>query len=233
MGGLVFVVCLLALVVWATSERTGGPPPAPLAGWFGVFPEVPGYHRSFLAPVVAGGQPPSAYQQTARYDWTGGRWEVLWVTLTRDPALGPAGPGAALRAAGARPLPDPGPDWLVVPLGPEKTLVVEREGSGPDLREFVGGFDLAALAAALDRPPRTDFRRTPEAFRVFRRGVPFSDVVAWVGFADEDVGPDGHLLVYRLPDGGRVLLTFPDLEGLAGARLERPDGTGEDLAPLV
>jgi hypothetical protein len=58
-------------------------------------------------------------------------------------------------------------------------------------------------------------------------------VVAWVGFADEDVGPEGHLLVYRLPDGGRVLLTFPDFESLVGAHLERPDGTEEVLAPLV
>jgi hypothetical protein len=124
-----------------------------------------------------------------------------------------------------------GPDRLVVALAADKALLVQRDGAGPDLREFLRGFDLAALEQALDRPPRIDFRRNADAFRVLHAGAAYSEVVAWVGFGDEHVGRDGHVLVYHLPEGGRVLLTFRDSEGLAAARLERADGRGEALIP--
>src|SRR5215472_3949182 len=59
----------------------------PLAGWFGAFPEQPGYSRTFTAPVVARGEKPAEYKQTVKYEWTGGAAKRLEVTLARDPAF--------------------------------------------------------------------------------------------------------------------------------------------------
>ena len=72
----------------AGPDRAAGPAgTGALAGWFGVFPEIPGYRRSFLGPEVGPGGSPISYRQTARYEWTGGAVKVLDVTLTRDPAF--------------------------------------------------------------------------------------------------------------------------------------------------
>src|SRR5262249_55409446 len=122
-----------------------------------------------------------------------------------------------------------GPHQLVVPLGADKALLLERQGDGPELAEVARHFDLGRLAKALDGPPRTDFRRTPEAFRVLAKGVPYAEVVAWVGWADEDIGGDTHVMVYRLPDGARALLGFADFGSLLHAQIEHSDGRVEDL----
>src|SRR5205807_6637916 len=62
-----------------TGQAAEPAKPAPLAGWFGVFSELPGYQRTFVAPIVSAGKKPTSYGQTVRYEWTGGAQKVLEV----------------------------------------------------------------------------------------------------------------------------------------------------------
>jgi hypothetical protein len=248
-------VCVLA--AFAEPCLAGGAGPAaepekiePLAGWFGVFPELNGYQRTFLAPVLAPARPPVAYRQTAKYEWTGGALKVLEVTLARDPAFKQKYAAEALGKEDNPPQPvrvNKRTGWLwnlgkpaegklgglaarlVVPLAEDKALVLEARGAGPweALTGLAERLDLARAEAALARPPRTDFRRTREAFLVFPKGIPHSEVAAWVGFPDEDVG--SGVLAYKLPDGSRVLLGFAASQKLISVKHERKDGTVEDL----
>src|SRR6516165_5334776 len=45
------------------------------------------YDVTYEKPIVGKGEKPETYQQKAIYSWTGGRFEVLHVTLARDPAF--------------------------------------------------------------------------------------------------------------------------------------------------
>jgi hypothetical protein len=225
------------------------------AGWFGVFAELPGYQRSFQAPVVAEGKKAEAYRQTATYEWTGSARKTLEVTLARDPAFRQKYAAETLNKEPRPPrrvsvgkfhgwfwnldteagkMPDRVSRRLVVPLAEDRILLLEAKGPGPwekkeNLTDLAGRFDLPRLANALAAPPRTDFERKLEAFRVLRKGVPYSDVVAWVGVADKDVGSGVHVLVYRLADGSRVMLGFADFQSLLYVRHEGKDGKMEDL----
>ena len=245
--------CLILLALpWsglaaAAADRPAHPP-APRAGWFGVFLPSPSmYTLTFTAPVVNDPKKPTAYRQTARYEWIGGRYEVIEVTLARDPALAKTYADAALKDP---PVPQKvavgkttGLLWdlrtdgakfdavsrrLVVPLADAKVVIFEQRGFGLDLVEFARKHNLAAIAAALDRPPRTDFRRTLDDFKVLQKNISYGEVVAWVGPADADIGSGMHLLVYNLPDGSRVLLGFPSFEKLLFVKHEK-DGRVEEL----
>jgi hypothetical protein len=250
---IVLPMAVGAVLGWnARCLAADAPKPEPLAGWASVFPELAGYCRSFLAPIVSAEKPPFAYRQTARYEWLGGAAKHLEVTLARDPAFKQKYATETLRKDAMRPkeikvgtrtgwlwnLAKEGeskPDqvvWrLVVLLAADKVLLFEGRGPGP-WEEALGlgqRFDLARTEAALAQPPRTDFRRNLANFRVLKKGVPYSDVVAWVGFADKDVGSGIHVLVYSLPDGSRVLLGFADFKSLMYVKHERKEGAVEDL----
>src|SRR5436190_608434 len=56
-----------------------------LAGWYGVFPELPGYQRSFQVPMIAADK--KSYRQSVKYEGTSGRIEQIEAILVRDPAL--------------------------------------------------------------------------------------------------------------------------------------------------
>src|SRR5262249_55001276 len=79
-------VCGTLLLV-ATSRGTEPAKTPALAGWLGIFPEFTMYQRSFTTPIVTPEKKPTAYRQTAKYEWSGGRFEVFEVTVARDPAF--------------------------------------------------------------------------------------------------------------------------------------------------
>jgi hypothetical protein len=242
-----------AVLGWGALGRAAdAPKPEPRAGWFGVFPELAGYGRSFLAPVVAAEKQPVAYRQTARYEWLGGALKHLQVTLARDPAFKQKYAAETLRKDALAPKevkvgtrtgwlwslekeagskPDQLAWRLVVPLAADKAVVFEGRGAGPweEVTGLAQRFDLARAEAALAQPPRTDFRRTLDSFRALTKAVPYSDVVAWVGFADKDVGSGVHVLVYHLADGSRVLVGFADFQSLMYVKHEHKRGEVEDL----
>lgn len=233
---------LLALGPRAYPAPAWGSTP-PLAGWYRVFVALPGYQRSFMAPV----RRPQGYRQMARYLWTGDADRTWDVTLVRERGIArrygdeSSGPGwRPVRVGGRR-------GWLrdygavadraavrirlIMPLAPDRALILEGHGLGPwdDPAVLATRFDQGRIASALLAPPRTDFRRTLLAFRAPRVGDAYDDVLAWVGPADADIGSGIHVLVYRLDDGSRVLLGFPDFAHLLYARHERRNGSAEDL----
>jgi hypothetical protein len=242
-----------AALGWGALGRAAdAPKPEPRAGWFGVFPEIAGYGRSFLAPVVAAEKQPVVYRQTARYDWLGGALKRLDVTLARDPAFKQKYAAETLRKDAMAPKelkvgkrtgwlwnlekeaggkPDQLAWRLVVPLAEDKAVLFEGRGPGPweEVTGLAQRFDLARGEAALAQAPRTDFRRTLESFRALKKAVAYSDVVAWVGFADKDVGSGIHVLVYGLADGSQVLLGFADFQSLMYVKHQLKKGEVEDL----
>jgi hypothetical protein len=248
--------CVAALLLCAIAEASAqnpGEKARPLAGWMGVFPEMNGYQRTFTAPAVAPGKAPDKYAQKVKYEWTGGAIKLLEVTLARDPAFKDRHSPDALAKDPGKPertkvgnfdawewkLAKEGDkgEWppqarMVVRLGDDRALILEARGQGPwePLSQLVKRFDLEKLAKALDAAPRTDFRRRLESFRDLKKGMSYAEAAAWVGEADEDIGSGIHIMVYRLDDGGRVLLGFPGFDRMVYARYQPKGGKDEDLA---
>jgi hypothetical protein len=233
------------------GSAADAPKPEPRAGWLGVFPELTGYQRTFSAPVVTldKAKKPVAYRQTAKYEWTGGAIKKLEVTLARDPEFKQKYAAETVRKEAKEVRVGKRTGWLwnlekeaqgkrdavvarlVVPLGEDKALILEARGAGPweELTGLAERFDLARAETALEGPPRTEFGRNLDAFRALKKGMPYADVAGWVGEADEDVGQGVHILVYKLPDGSRVLLGFADLKSLMYVKHEGKDGKTEEL----
>jgi hypothetical protein len=218
---------------------------SPLAGWYGVVPELPGYARTFKVPQVKAKN--TVYLQATHYEWTGGAVKSLDATLMRDPALAESLTPEAL----AKQTPAPkevkvgkktawltvvGPEGLerihklVIPLGSEKALILEGKAQlrEAELLTIAGKFDLAAVEKALDQPPRTDFARSLDAFRSIKKGDSVSVVLSWVGNADADIGSGIHVLEYKLKDGSRVLLGTADLKSILYLNYDK-DGKVTDL----
>jgi hypothetical protein len=224
-----------------------------LAGWFGVFPELPaGYIRSFQLPVVDKDKK-NIYRQTAIYEWSGGADKRLEVTLARDPAFEKKYAAKELEKDGKQPMKvrvGKRTGWLwkfdsradkktrplharmIVPLAADRILRVEARGRGPfeDLVQRVSSFDLDKMEKALDAPPRTDFRRRLESFRQLRKGMSYPLITTWVGDADKDIGSGIHVMVYALDDGSRVLVGFADFNRLLYVKHVAKDGKAEELA---
>jgi hypothetical protein len=228
---------VLAALATAADEKPKAPP---LAGWPGVFPELRGYARTFEAPTVAPGEKPEAWGQAARYEWTGGALKSLTVRLASGPGL----TAEALAKDGAETAVGKHKAWLsvkgegfdravklAVSLGGTRALVLDGKGmlSEQELRDIASRFDHDAVAEALKQPPRTDFARRKEAFARLKKGMSLDAVTAWVGHADADVGSGIHVMQYKMPDGGEVLVGFPSFDGLTYVKYRGRDGKTEDL----
>jgi hypothetical protein len=245
---LLLIAAVLGGVLAASGGAAGAEPGKPvLAGWPIAFPSLGMYQMTFAVPALGEGKPPMKYSQTVVYEWTGGRFEVIEVTLARDPAF-----KEKFAAATVAKEKDPPKEvtvgkhkgWLwekeaaafndvsgrlVVLLDADKVLILERKGMGLALTDVAAKFDLAKLAAVLAQPPRTDFTRTAETFRALKKGMAMEDVWAWAGQPDQDIGSGIHIYVYKLPDGGRVLIGTPDTKAVLYVKLETKDGKVEDL----
>lgn len=158
-------LCLSAVVLTLVAIAGAGQHLAPrkevLAGWPGVFPDLPMYQRTFKQPEVS--KDKKTYRQKANYQWTGGRLEDNDVTLAKGQPYIKDYTGAALLKNAEPPgmikVGDfTGWQWkdkkLVVMLGQDKILLVEAKFEGNDLLAFASKFPLKACAKALDNPPR-------------------------------------------------------------------------------
>ena len=203
------------------------PPPGPRAGWYGVFAELPGYQMTLRPPSIDPAHPGRDYGQTALYEWTGDAIKRLRVTAARGPGAVPEGGGApsdrvdlgdrvgSIRDLDRAPADEPLPPRrrLEVPLALGVVLIFDAFGEGPweDLAELAAAFDLDRIEEALSAPPRTDFRRDLETFRLLPRGASLHDLMAWLGPADHESSSDGLLkLDYELPDERRAILGVRD-----------------------
>jgi hypothetical protein len=233
-------VLLLSMTLFVGIRGDAQPPkPKALAGWIDVFPEITGYERTFQAPRVDKKAP--AYSQAVRYLWTGGRIEEVEITLARDAAFEKRFAVERLRHAPMPPTPIKMGDFsgwlwkdkqLVLILGKDRALVIESKTPkvfASDFESFAKRFDLKKCAAALDKPPRTDFARTPESFKALRAGMSLSQVRAWVGDAERDIGSGIHILEYALDDGSKVLIGFPDFNRLIYVKHRTTDDKVVDL----
>jgi hypothetical protein len=217
---------LLAILFLTASGASAQQPKAkPLAGWLGVFPEFQGYSRTFDKP--RGDK--SSYEQTATYEWTGGRIETVRITLIRDVKVAQGFTGDALKALEKTATTVPfgqrsgyllvQQQILVIPLGDDRLVRIESITPvyRSDLPAFAKKLNLDACAKALEQPPRTD-GRSLERFRALKKGMPLSDVSAWVGDSNLDIGSGIHMLVYPLADGPPVTIGFPDFGKLLYVR---------------
>ena len=210
----------------------------PLAGWPGIFPEGFMYIRHFEKPKAE----KQSWQQSARYEWSGGRAETIRVTLLRDAAeakkyqfddKNPPPEGVKKGKAGAHLSWEYPAGKLVIDLGKDRLMILDAPTwklFQSNLAGFAGRFDLEACAKALDHPPRTDFRKKVELFRDLKKGMSAQTVREWVGDADADIGSGIHILSYRLDDGSSVLIGFPDFNRLIYVKHQDKAGKVIDLA---
>ncbi|HKB37665.1 MAG TPA: hypothetical protein VKD72_14555 [Gemmataceae bacterium] len=235
-------VCIVTIAGGGVREADR---PAPLAGWVGVFPELPGYQRKFQAPEVARGKAPTEYSQTVVYEWTGNDIRAITVSLVRAPKIEKSPPPT--RKETLRTLEEvkvgkwkgwyieykqeeKGPNlWIV--LATDRTLHFRWHGllGKEEMLQLLKRFDLQRAQDESARPPRTDFRRKLEDFRALKKSMSYADVVAWAGDADADAGSGIHIMVYKLSDGSRVLVGTPDLQKVLYIKHESKDGRTLDL----
>jgi hypothetical protein len=140
--------------------------------WPDVFIKMGMYSLRYEKPVVDKGDKPEIYQQKVSYSWSGGRSEVLFVTLARDPAFKGRFSADTLKKEKNPPKElaiDEKKAWywtfdpkdrrldvaqrLVVLLDVDKAIIIERIGSGPSLENVAKRFDFAKVAKALANPP--------------------------------------------------------------------------------
>jgi hypothetical protein len=157
-----FATILLGLVLAAPGDNPG---------WPDLFPSLGNFGRKITAPVVAQ-EKPNVYSQMATYDWLGGRFEVITITIARDPAFKDRYADEAMKKA------DPAPValqvngkraylWdrmkadelqkvnrrLVVVLADDKILLLEQRGAGLDLAGVAKKLDFEKVVKALESPP--------------------------------------------------------------------------------
>lgn len=156
----------LSLLVVVAADNPGG--------WPDLFPALGNFGRTVAAPVVAKGDKPEAYSQAATYEWMGGRFEILTITIARDPAFKEKYAADAVKKA------KPAPEavevnkkraylWdklagendlknvnkrLVVVLADDKVLTVEQVGFGLELDEVAKKLDFDKVAKALESAPK-------------------------------------------------------------------------------
>lgn len=159
-----------ALVLGLTSTASDMP-----GGWPELFPSLPNFDRKMNAPTPVPkpkkDKEPERYAQSARYEWLGGRFEVLTITLARDPdfkeryaaetvrKLKPAAKELEINKkraylwdrekAGEF---DKVNRWLVVVLTDDRVLIVEQR-AGLDLEEVAKKLDFDKVTKALGSPP--------------------------------------------------------------------------------
>jgi hypothetical protein len=140
--------------------------------WPGVFIELEMFGVRYLSPAVSADD--KVYSQTARYDWLGGRYEVLEITLLCDPAIKQRYSAENLKKEKIVPSEleinkkkafewmfevDPGKidalsRRLVVVLADDKAIIINQHGSGLTLEEVARKFDFGKVEKALSAPPK-------------------------------------------------------------------------------
>jgi hypothetical protein len=157
---------LALVVVFAVAGDTPG-------GWPELFPALGNFDRKVNPPVMAKGEKPATYSQSTRYEWMGGRFEILTITIARDPKFKDLyNPDVVTKL---KPAPSsievnkkPAYLWenltkpdnlvnvnkrLVVRLTDDKILTVEQVGFGLELDDVAKKLDFEKVIKALESPP--------------------------------------------------------------------------------
>jgi hypothetical protein len=141
--------------------------------WPDVFVNLGMYAVTYEKPVVGKGDKPEVYRQKAIYSWTGGRYEIIHVTLARDPAFKDRFSADAFKKEKNPPTeleinkkkawqwkiaPEPGKldqvtGRLIVLLDSDKAIIIEQIGFGASLPEAAKRFDFTKVEKALTGPP--------------------------------------------------------------------------------
>lgn len=157
------------LIGLGLAAMTADPP----GGWTDLFPALGNFDRKVNGPVVAKGDKPEVYSQSTRYEWMGGRFEILTITITRDAKFKETYAAEAVKKS--KPAPKEvevnkkrtllwedlaKPDdlvnvnkRLVVILADDKILMVEQVGFGLELEEVAKKLDFEKVVKALESPP--------------------------------------------------------------------------------
>src|SRR5262245_411859 len=141
--------------------------------WADVFVNLGMYAVAYEKPLVGKGEKPETYQQKSVYTWTGGRFEIIHVTLARDPAFKDKYSTEALKK-GKNPPKEleinkkKAWEWkfdledgkfekvarrLVVLLDVDKAIIIEQIGAGLRLEDVAKKFDFSKVEKALSNPP--------------------------------------------------------------------------------
>jgi hypothetical protein len=167
-SGLVSVLLTAAALAGAQVPGVGKP------AWPDVFVSPGMYSERYEKPVVGKGDKPDTYQQKAIYNWSGGRFEILEITLARDPAFKDKYSAEALRKEKNPPKEleisnkkawqwdfprDPAKAGdlahrLVIVLEPDKVIIIDQKGGGANLEYVAKLFNFENVAKALANPPK-------------------------------------------------------------------------------
>jgi hypothetical protein len=172
MRGFLFILAACGAMLGAKAvESQPGP------GWPDVFPPAPpNYFLAYDPPVVAKGDDPVVYRQTARYDWLGNDYRSGTATMARDPKFKTKYSTEAMKKEGStetkvgkktawlRPLDGPGVKpqrELIVPLSEDKALILTSRGNfgEQELEMLASRFNLEQVETALAKPPHGDGKK--------------------------------------------------------------------------
>ena len=170
-GGVLILIGLgLSLPPHSAAQGPGG---RGGAAWPDVFVSLGMYTLTFEKPVVDKGDMPKVYQQKATYTWSGGRFEIIHVTLARDPAFKDKFSADVLKKeknppreveinkkkawlwdfAAERPKFNEASHRLVILLDVDKAIIIDHIGMGPGPEMVAKRFDFARIDKALANPP--------------------------------------------------------------------------------
>ncbi len=155
-----FVFCLSTLA--AADDKPGG--------WPDLFPTLGNFSRKVDAPKLAKGDKPPVYSQSTTYEWMRGRFEILTITLARDPAFKEKYSAEAMKKEKVEKIEVNKKTaylWdrmkadelekvnrrLVVLLADDKILMIEQRGGGLELPDVAKKLDFDKVLKALDNPP--------------------------------------------------------------------------------
>jgi len=160
------IALLSVLALLAAADAPGG--------WPELFPKLGNFSQVASPPMVAKGDKPEVYSQSVKYDWMGGRFEVITITVSRDPKIKARYTAEAFKKSDPSPQSfevNKKPAWvwnfdkidkleqvrkrLVVVLADDTLLMLEQRGAGLDLEEVAKQFDFDAVVKALKTPPAT------------------------------------------------------------------------------
>lgn len=152
---------VLGLSFIAADEKPGG--------WPDLFPELGNFSRKIYPPATTKDND-KRYSQASVYEWLGGRFEVLTVTVARDPAFKEKYSAEAMKKEKAGSLEvnkkraylwdrmktdelDKVNRRLVVVLADDKVLMIEQRGGGLELPDVAKKLDFDKVVKALESPP--------------------------------------------------------------------------------
>jgi hypothetical protein len=145
-------------------------PAADPKGWDELFPTLGNFDRKVSAPKVEKGDKPTVYSQSTTYEWLGGRFEILTVTIARDPKFKEQYSVEAMKKEKVESLEvdkkraylwdrmkaddlDKVNRKLVVVLADDKVLIIEQRGAGLELPDVAKKLDFDKVVKALELPP--------------------------------------------------------------------------------